>query len=78
MMTDRRPPQIAYFCMEYGLHEEFRIYSGGLGVLAGDYLKSAHDQGLPLVGIGLLWRQGYTTQLIGSDGRPYDVFEILL
>lgn len=67
-------PRVAYFCMEYGLHEEFQIYAGGLGILAGDHLKTAGDLGLPLVGIGILWRYGYTNQFIGSDGRPYDVF----
>ncbi len=71
----RNLPRVAYFCMEYGLHEEFKIYSGGLGILAGDHLKTAGELGLPLVGIGILWRQGYTKQLIGQDGRPYDVFE---
>lgn len=65
-------PRVAYFCMEYGLHEEFQTYAGGLGILAGDHLKTAHDLGMPMVGIGILWRYGYTTQLIGSDGRPYD------
>lgn len=68
-------PKVAYFCMEYGLHEDFKIYSGGLGILAGDHMKAARDAGLPLVGIGILWNQGYTKQLIGDDGRPYDVFE---
>lgn len=67
-------PRVAYFCMEYGLHEELPIYAGGLGVLAGDYLKSAHDLGLPVVGIGILWRQDYTEQYIGEDGRPYDIY----
>lgn len=67
-------PRVAYFCMEYGLHEEFKIYAGGLGILAGDHLKTAGDLNLPLVGIGLLWRQGYTMQLIGEDGRPYDAY----
>ncbi|ADL12607.1 alpha-glucan family phosphorylase [Acetohalobium arabaticum] len=65
---------VAYFCMEYGLNEELPIYSGGLGVLAGDYLKAADDLDLPLVGIGILWDQGYTHQYIGEDGRPYDTF----
>lgn len=74
MSVERRLPRVAYFCMEYGLHEEFAIYSGGLGILAGDHLKSARDQGMPLIGIGLLWRQGYTWQLIDDSGRPYDVF----
>lgn len=71
---EKRTPRVAYFCMEFGLHEELAIYSGGLGILAGDHLKSAADLRFPLVGIGLLWRQGYTMQLIGSDGKPYDVF----
>ncbi|MHB1125644.1 MAG: alpha-glucan family phosphorylase [Bacillota bacterium] len=67
-------PRIAYFCMEYGLHVELPVYAGGMGVLAGDYLKTAHDMGIPMVGIGILWRQDYTTQLIGEDGNPYDVY----
>ncbi len=67
-------PSVAYFCMEYGLHEELPIYAGGLGILAGDLLKTAADLHLPMVGIGILWRQDYTTQLIGEDGRPYDVY----
>src|SRR5262249_10178537 len=50
---------IAYFSMEFGIHECLPIYSGGLGVLAGDHLKSASDLGVPLVGMGLLYRQGY-------------------
>ena len=60
--------------MEYGLHEEFAIYSGGLGILAAIF--KAADQSMPVVGIGLLWRQGYTTQLINADGHPYDVFPV--
>jgi len=67
-------PRVAYFCMEYGLHEELPIYAGGLGILAGDFLKSAYDLGLPMVGIGILWRQDYTEQYIGEDGRPYDIY----
>ena len=65
-------PLVAYFSMEYGLHEEFPSYSGGLGILAGDFMKSAGDLGLSVVGIGLRWRQGYTVQRIGPDGYPYD------
>jgi starch phosphorylase len=60
-------PLVAYFSMEYGLHEEFPSYAGGLGVLAGDFMKSAGDLGLPVVGIGLRWAQGYTAQRIGSE-----------
>ncbi|RME88861.1 MAG: alpha-glucan family phosphorylase [Anaerolineae bacterium] len=62
----RRP--IAYFSMEYGLHETLPIYSGGLGVLSGDHLKEASDLGLPLVGVGLLYAEGYFTQRISEDG----------
>lgn len=74
MNQEKHLPRVAYFCMEYGLHEDFKIYSGGLGILAGDILKSAKDEGYPMVGIGILWRQGYTRQLIGKDGRLYDCF----
>lgn len=66
-------PTVAYFCMEFGLHPDFPIYSGGLGILAGDYLKAAHDEGLPVVGVGILWRKGYTNQYINENGKPYDV-----
>ena len=67
-------PRVAYFCMEYGLHEELPIYAGGLGILAGDHIKSAGDLEKPLVAIGLYWREGYTRQKIGADGYPYDEF----
>lgn len=60
--------------MEYGLDEELPIYAGGLGILAGDYMKAAKDVDAPMVGIGILWRQDYTEQYIGDDGRPYDVY----
>ena len=59
---------VAYFSMEFGLHETLPIYSGGLGVLAGDHLKEASDLGLPLVGIGFMYAQGYFTQHISEDG----------
>jgi glycogen phosphorylase len=59
---------IAYFSMEFGLHETLPIYSGGLGVLAGDHLKEASDLGLPLVGVGFMYAQGYFTQRISEDG----------
>ena len=68
------PPTVAYFCMEFGLHEEFPIYAGGLGILAGDFVKSAHDLGLPVVGVGLRWRHGYSRQRILPDGQPVDDF----
>ena len=69
-----KKPTVAYFCMEFGLHEDFKIYSGGLGILAGDILKAAKDCKLPMVGVGILWRQGYDRQVIGSDGLIYDCF----
>jgi starch phosphorylase len=67
-------PRVAYFCMEYCLHEKLPIYAGGLGVLAGDYLKAAKDLNLPVIGIGILWRQDYTEQYIDADGNPYDIY----
>ena len=59
---------IAYFCAEFGIHESFMNYSGGLGVLAGDHLKSASDLGLPLVGVGLLYQEGYFRQQLTQNG----------
>jgi len=73
-MTAPAPPLVAYFSMEFGLHEEFPSYAGGLGVLAGDFMKSAGDLGVPVVGVGLRWAQGYTVQRIGPDGYPYDLW----
>lgn len=60
---------IAYFCAEFGLHESFPIYSGGLGILAGDHCKAASDLGLPFIAVGLLYRQGYFTQTIDGEGQ---------
>ena len=68
------PASIAYFSMEFGLSEALPIYSGGLGMLAGDHLKSASALGVPLVGIGLLYQQGYFRQTIGGDGVQREVF----
>ena len=68
------PPTVAYFCMEFGLHEEFPIYAGGLGILAGDFIKSARDLGRPVVGVGLRWGRGYSRQRLGPDGVPIDEF----
>jgi len=65
---NRRGQTIAYFSMEFGLHETLPVYSGGLGVLAGDHLKEASDLGLPLVGIGFLYTEGYFSQRISEDG----------
>jgi len=60
---------IAYFCLEFGFHESFPIYSGGLGILAGDHCKAASDVGLPFVAVGLLYRMGYFTQTIDGQGH---------
>jgi starch phosphorylase len=60
---------IAYFCAEFGFHESFPVYSGGLGILAGDHCKSASDMRLPFVAVGLLYRQGYFAQRIDNDGN---------
>ena len=67
----RRPADgpIAYFCAEYGFHESLGIYSGGLGVLAGDHMKTASDMALPSIGVGLLYRKGYFRQTIDADGH---------
>jgi len=75
-MAKLKTPSVAYFCMEYGLHSDFKIYAGGLGILAGDYLKGAKDGGYPMVGIGIKWKQGYGEQIINKEGRPVDSFPI--
>ena len=64
----RKKPFIAYFSLEYGIDEGLPLYSGGLGILAGDHMKSASDLGIPLVGMGLLYRQGYFKQYLNADG----------
>jgi starch phosphorylase len=67
-------PVIAYFSAEFGLHECLPIYAGGLGVLAGDLLKSASDLGVPLVGVGLLYQKGYFRQYLNIDGWQQEVY----
>lgn len=69
-----RPLRVAYFSMEFGLHESVPTYSGGLGVLAGDHLKSASDLGIPLVGVGLLYRQGYFRQYLNIEGWQQELY----
>ena len=68
---------IAYFSMEYGMHECLPVYSGGLGVLSGDHLKSASDLGLPLFGVGLFYHQGYFTQSIDLSGWQRETYPIV-
>src|SRR5665647_1715559 len=65
----RKDDLVAYFCAEFGFHESFPIYSGGLGILAGDHCKAASDLRLPFIGVGLLYRQGYFHQTIDGDGN---------
>ena len=66
---DPREDLIAYFCLEFGFHESFPIYSGGLGILAGDHCKAASDLGLPFVAVGLLYDMGYFNQTIDGNGH---------
>ncbi|MEO1590903.1 MAG: alpha-glucan family phosphorylase [Cyanobacteria bacterium J06632_22] len=65
---------VAYFCIEFGIHESLPLYCGGLGVLAGDFLKSASDLGLPVVGVGLFYYQGYFTQQLNRSGWQEDIY----
>jgi glycogen phosphorylase len=65
---------IAYFCMEYGLSESLPLYSGGLGVLAGDFLKASSDLGVPVMAVGLLYQQGYFRQAISTDGEQLEFY----
>ncbi len=65
---------VAYFSAEFGLHESLPIYSGGLGILAGDHLKSASEIGMPLVGVGLLYRNGYFQQYLSHDGWQQEAY----
>jgi alpha-glucan phosphorylase-like protein len=64
-----RAPKVAYFSMEYGIHSSLKIYSGGLGILAGDYLKEASDSKVDMVAVGLLYRFGYFKQIVSKEGE---------
>ena len=70
---ERRDELVAYFCAEYAVDQRLPIYAGGLGVLAGDHLKTAGDLGLPLVAVGLLYDHGYFTQQIDGEGRQHAI-----
>ena len=72
----QRQPVIAYFSMEFGLTECLQNYSGGLGVLSGDHLKSASDLGIPLVGVGILYQEGYFQQYLNADGWQQESYPI--
>ena len=69
-------PIIAYFSMEFGITESLKNYSGGLGILSGDHLKSASDLGLPLVGVGLLYQEGYFQQYLNADGFQQESYPL--
>ena len=69
--------RVAYFSAEFGIHECLPLYSGGLGVLAGDHLKSASDQNLPLVGVGLIYRRGYFHQKIDAAGMQHEEYPVM-
>ena len=72
---DKNRPSVAYFCMGYGLTHVLKIYSGGLGILAGDYLKEASDSNVDMCGIGFLYRYGYFTQTLSMDGQQIANYE---
>lgn len=67
-------PKVAYFCMEYAVDASMRTYAGGLGILAGDYMKGAKDYDYPMVGIGIKWKQGYGNQYIDKNDKAYDAY----
>jgi starch phosphorylase len=69
-----RPRPVAYFSAEFGVHESLPVYSGGLGVLAGDHIKSASDLGIPLVGVGLFYGQGYFRQRLDREGWQHEEY----
>jgi len=71
---DKSKMLVAYFSAEFGLHESLPIYSGGLGILAGDHLKSASELGLPLISVGLLYRNGYFQQYLSGDGWQQEAY----
>src|SRR5918912_2391560 len=71
------PAAVAYFSMEFGVSEVLPNYSGGLGVLAGDHLKAASDLGVPLIGVGLLYRSGYFAQSLSADGWQLEHYPAL-
>lgn len=72
---DESRPSVAYFCMEFGLNQTLKIYSGGLGMLAGDYLKEASDSNVDMCGVGFLYRFGYFTQSLSMDGQQIANYE---
>ncbi len=74
--TLERPLGIAYFSMEYGITDALPLYSGGLGVLSGDHLKTASDLGVPLTAVGLFYREGYFRQMLDASGRQLEIYAV--
>ena len=72
---DKSRASVAYLCMEYGLNQVLKIYSGGLGILAGDYLKEASDSNVDMCAVGFLYRYGYFTQTLSMDGQQIANYE---
>ena len=72
---DSKRPSVAYFCMEYGIHSALKIFSGGLGMLAGDYVKEASDSNVDMCAVGFLYRFGYFTQTLSMDGQQIAKYE---
>lgn len=75
IQADSERPSVAYFCMEYGMNHVLKIYSGGLGILAGDYLKEASDSNVNMCAVGFLYRYGYFTQSLSMDGQQIANYE---
>lgn len=71
---DEAMRRVAYFSLEFGLGEALPLYAGGLGILAGDYLKACSDLGVPVVGVGLLYREGYFRQMVDAEGRQQELY----
>jgi len=71
---DKKDFRVAYFSAEFGVHESVPVYSGGLGILAGDHCKSASDLGIPLIGVGMMYKQGYFIQRIDGEGKQQNIY----
>jgi len=74
MTLNKKKKKVAYLSMEFALDNSLSTYAGGLGILAGDYIKGAKDHDYPIIGIGIKWKQGYTDQRIDDEGKVYDTY----
>lgn len=73
--SKKNKPAVAYLCMEFAIDSKIKTYAGGLGILAGDYLKGAKEGDFPIIGVGLKWKQGYTSQTVDATGKVVDAFK---